>query len=256
MIWAAFASQWIVTTFDPDQAFDIHALQSTFSLHREAWNLERWWAVFTFGFLHVNALHLAVNALVIYFAGREIEPIVGAAQTAGIFVLGNTLGGIGQWLVLPGTHLVGVTAGAGALLATYSTVMPQIDLDGRVSAFLHLKLRAKFVGVIFLLLCLGAWAAQIRPECGFAAGAFGGVVGWIYGRMLGFGSPFWFQRMVRERRRREARLARMPAHQYVAEEIDPILEKIAQQGVGSLTRAERRILERGKTKFEEQSSTR
>ncbi len=41
----------------------------------------------------------------------------------------------------------------------------------------------------------------------------------------------------------------MNPEQFVALEIDPILEKIAQQGVKSLTRAERKVLEQGREKL-------
>jgi hypothetical protein len=43
----------------------------------------------------------------------------------------------------------------------------------------------------------------------------------------------------------------MNADQFVAEEVDPILEKIARQGIESLTREERRLLLSRSTKVAE-----
>jgi hypothetical protein len=77
----------------------------------------------------------------------------------------------------------------------------------------------------------------------------GCMVGWMYARQLGFGNPWWFQRRMMERRQREQRLDRMSPDQYMTEEIDPILDKIARDGMRSLNRAERRILERGREKI-------
>ena len=42
---------------------------------------------------------------------------------------------------------------------------------------------------------------------------------------------------------------RMSAREYITEQIDPILEKISRHGLGSLTDAERRILEKGREKM-------
>jgi hypothetical protein len=82
----------------------------------------------------------------------------------------------------------------------------------------------------------------------------GCLVGWIYARQLGFGNPWWFQRRIAERRQREERLERMAPDQYMTEEIDPILDKISREGIRSLTRGERRILERGRDKISQKDT--
>ena len=87
------------------------------------------------------------------------------------------------------------------------------------------------------------------PDIGHVAHLGGCLVGWIYARQLGFGNPWWIQRRIMERRQREERLERMSPDQYMVEEIDPILDKIARDGIRSLTRGERRILERGREKI-------
>ena len=79
----------------------------------------------------------------------------------------------------------------------------------------------------------------------------GGLVGWVYVKQLGFGRTWRIQRYFFERRQREERLARMPSAQFIQEEIDPILDKICRDGLHSLTRAERKILERGREKIGE-----
>jgi hypothetical protein len=112
-----------------------------------------------------------------------------------------------------------------------------------------LRLCAKYFGLGLALISTICWFMNALPGVGPAAVFTGCVVGWFATRRLGFGRPFWFQRMIFDHRQREARLDRMPADQFVAEEIDPILEKIARSGMASLTRAERRILERGREKM-------
>jgi hypothetical protein len=46
----------------------------------------------------------------------------------------------------------------------------------------------------------------------------------------------------------------MSAEQFIAEEIDPLLEKISQSGIGSLTRAERRLLAQAREKVLKQAA--
>jgi hypothetical protein len=64
------------------------------------------------------------------------------------------------------------------------------------------------------------------------------------------------QRYIFERRQRAARLDRMTAEQFISAEIDPILDKVSRNGMHSLTRAERRILEKGREKIAARTSLR
>jgi hypothetical protein len=41
----------------------------------------------------------------------------------------------------------------------------------------------------------------------------------------------------------------MTAEEFIAQEIDPLLEKISRDGMGSLTRAERKLLAKGREKI-------
>jgi len=41
----------------------------------------------------------------------------------------------------------------------------------------------------------------------------------------------------------------MSAGQFIAEEVDPLLDKISREGIGSLTRSERRILAKAREKI-------
>jgi hypothetical protein len=100
----------------------------------------------------------------------------------------------------------------------------------------------------------GMAAFHLMPDVAHVAHLGGCLVGWIYVRQLGFGNPWWIQRRMVERREREARLARMGPEQYMTEEIDPILDKISREGIRSLTRLERRILERGREKISQKET--
>jgi hypothetical protein len=96
--------------------------------------------------------------------------------------------------------------------------------------------------------------AETTPQIGPLAMLVACVFGWFYARQLGFGNPLFFQRYLFRRRQRAARLERMTPEQFISAEVDPILEKIAQHGLESLTRAERRTLEKGREKIASQAA--
>ncbi|QNQ80185.1 rhomboid family intramembrane serine protease [Lactobacillus sp. PV034] len=56
----------------------------------------QFWRLFTAQFLHIGWLHLASNAVMIYYLGQYLEPIIGSWRFLGIYLLsgvgGNLLG--------------------------------------------------------------------------------------------------------------------------------------------------------------------
>lgn len=248
----AFVSQWLIGVLDVDNSIEPGWLEKWLAVTRESFSTGQWWQFLTFGFLHAHVLHLLATVLLLLLAAREIEPIVGWRQTLSIFALGQLAGGLVHALVMPEVPLLGATAGAAALVAAFATTLPELEVVSHLFFVLPLKLRAKYFGLGLALVSAVCWFTFTAPGAGPAAVFTGCIVGWLATRRLGFGRPFWFQRLMFDRRQREARLDRMPAGQFVAEEIDPILEKIARSGMASLTRAERKLLDRGRAKIDGQ----
>jgi hypothetical protein len=79
----------------------------------------------------------------------------------------------------------------------------------------------------------------------------GSAVGWLYAHQLGFGRPSFVQRVLRRRRIEGERRRQISLDEFIAEEIDPVLEKISRSGYGSLTRRERRALAEAREKMTE-----
>jgi hypothetical protein len=135
-----------------------------------------------------------------------------------------------------------------AVLLAFTTILPEFEVT-LLDVIIPVRLRAKYVGWLVAGGSVLLAAFQWEPGVAHMAHVGGCMVGWMYARQLGFGNPWWFQRRMMERRQREQRLDRMSPDQYMTEEIDPILDKIARDGMRSLNRAERRILERGREKI-------
>ncbi len=246
-----FGAQWLLELMEQDRMVGPNWLAGALALDRATALAGQWWKFLTFGLLHAGIFHLLANMLLLYFAGSESEPILGRKHVLTIFGVGTLIGGFFHCLVLPEYPLVGVSAGVAAVVAAYATTLPELEVVGHLFFVMPLKLRAKFFGLAVAFFGAACWAAKIQPIIGPAGILLGSIFGWIYVRQLGFGNPFWWQRRLYERRQRAQRLARMSADQFVSEEVDPILEKIAREGIESLNREERRILSLGSSKVAE-----
>ncbi len=230
----------------------------------------RFWEFFSYLFIHgspagnpalhepagsplLGVVHLFVNMLTLYFVGREVEDIAGPRHLLGMYFLGGLVGGVGQ-IFSSAIPVAGASAGVCAVLIAFATILPEFEVTLLVFFVIPIRLRAKYVG---WMVAGGAAAMRIfhwMPDIGHMAHLGGCLVGWVYARQLGFGNPWWIQRRMMERRQREERLDRMSPDQYMTEEIDPVLDKIAREGIRSLTRQERRILERGRDKISQKDT--
>jgi membrane associated rhomboid family serine protease len=239
-----------------------HFIQQWMCLSMEGVRQGRFWQFITYLFIHgqpgnpaSGVIHLFINMMTLYFVGREVEAIAGPRHLLGMYFLGGIVGGLGQILAYPaGAGVNGASAGVCAVLIAFTTILPEYEVTLLLFFVIPIRLRAKYVG---WLVAGGAAAMaifQLMPYTAHVAHLGGCLVGWIYARQLGFGNPWWIQRRMVERKQREERLARMDPDQYMVEEIDPILDKISREGIRSLSRHERRILERGREKISQKDT--
>jgi len=223
----------------------------------------QFWQLFSYLFLHgftpaggwswlvSRSTHLLVNLLLLAFAGRELEVILGPRHLLGIYLGGGVTGGLLQLLLSWNTTLplVGASAGVCAVLLAFTTVLPEIEMSVLFFFMLPLHLRAKYFGAGLVILLAALAALPLSTNLALWACVGAAVFGWAYARKLGYGNASRLQIYLAQRRMHAERLERMDPHQFIAEEVDPILEKISRQGMHSLTRAERKILEKGREKI-------
>ncbi|MEI8340973.1 MAG: rhomboid family intramembrane serine protease [Verrucomicrobiota bacterium] len=246
-----FIFQWIIGFYAPDLVSEYLALSG------EGVRRGFEWQFVTYMFLHGGFLHLAFNMFTLYFAGREVEVIAGRKHMLGIYFAGGLLGGVAQILLSnPEMHLVGASAGVFAVLIAFTTIYPEMELTLLLFFVIPVRLKAKYlalglVAVSFLFLGTGAW-----DGVGHIAHLGGCLAGWLYARQLGFGRPLRLPQFFYRKRERLERIQRMTPEEYISKEIDPILDKISRDGIHSLTRAERKILEKGREKIELKTSRR
>ncbi len=231
-------------------AFGVGALRDTLVLDGLGMRAGEYWRLLTFQLLHTNLVHLAANILVLIFVGREIEPIIGRRHFLGLCLAANFFGGIACWLALPDLTVFGASAAAAAVLTAYAVILPEMDafLFGLLGRF-----RAKHIVWALAALALFGTIVQVGGIYGAPGVLAGCAIGWAWARALGFGRPFHFQLRRIEKRNTEVRWLHMSAEEFVNQEMDPILEKISREGIASLTRDERRILELGSKKIAAES---
>jgi membrane associated rhomboid family serine protease len=82
-----------------------------------------WWRLFTSGFLHANPIHLLLNMVVLWFLGQALEPTLGHAKYAAVYVASLFVGSLGVMLLEPGNPAVGASGAVygliGALVVVY-----------------------------------------------------------------------------------------------------------------------------------------
>jgi membrane associated rhomboid family serine protease len=247
----AFAAQFVFELLQSNHFVQFEPLAPFLGLNATKVYAGAWWQFLSFPFLNDSPwpFHLLGNMVLLYFAGREVEPIVGPRHFLSLYIGGILLGSVTHFFVMPGETLVGVSAGVAALLAAYSTILPELEVGANLFFILPLRLRAKYVALCIALISIVLWVTFTGTIIGPASVATGSFFGWLYVKQLGYGNPLALQRYIFNRRQRAQRLERMNAEQFISTEIDPILEKIGREGMQSLTRAERKILEKGREKI-------
>ncbi len=236
--------------------FGLHDVWNFMALDAASARDGEYWRLITSQLFHANFLHFAVTVFAVLIAGREIEPIIGRRPFVALFLSTGLLAGVVNCVAFPTVATSGFSGAAAAIFAAYATILP--ELEQRFAALLPapLRIRVKHVAAALLIGCVALIATRSLLEIGPAGILLGSGAGWWFARHLGFGNAFWFQRRRMEARQRALRRQRMSPEEFVTNEIDPILEKISRDGVGSLTRAERKILEEGRGKLAQRTSGR
>ena len=247
----------------------------------------RIWTLISHQFVHVNLMHLLVNLLMIWFTGRRVQAALGPKAFLSIYLLGGVTGALlhtlSRQIVAEDFYLCGASGSAFALLVAFAMLAPY----ERIFALLFFVIPISFTAKN-LALCLAGFELATGvldlvftsfhtrvPLLGFLvheiahfAHLGGALLGYLYMRKAGYGGllktldQLKSQRYQREKdtprptRRKGRRDTKKttsrhgPAADFVSSEIDPILDKINEQGFQSLTAEERSILEQGQDKLE------
>jgi membrane associated rhomboid family serine protease len=240
---ALFVAQLVIETYQPGFIHDYLGLSDRGVRDAYAWQFV------TAMFLHNGPWHLLGNMLVLYLLGRDLESILGQRHFLYLYLGGAVAGELGHLFLMPSDCvLLAASGGVAAVVVAYGTILPELELTS-VRLFVvpvHLKAKHLAYGVVtvaLILICINR--TGVVSHSAYLGGCF---AGWLYAHLLGFGRPSFLQRFLRQHQAEAERYEQMSLEQLIAEEIDPLLEKISRDGFVSLTRRERRSLFKAREK--------
>jgi hypothetical protein len=153
---------------------------------------------------------------------------------------------------------MGASAAVLACVIAFATLFPEREITLLVFFVLPVTLKAKYLALIAVALDLAPLLSHEVTQVAHLAHLGGALLGYLYIKALGYGpTPRWLRwwqsatQALRARRRQPP--GRPLSHEeFIRQEIDPILDKISREGLQSLTRRERKILESAKDLLQKQ----
>lgn len=211
------------------------------------------WRFLSFQFLHADLAHLFGNMLGIFFFGPLIESFLGSRRFLRFYLLCGFAGSLGYLLLwstgLIVSHvsvpLVGASAGVFGILIAAALVAPNVN----VLLFFVLPIRLRML----VWIIVGVAAYIVLAEGHVPGSNAGGQSAHLGGAGIGFlliKNPSILNRLDLTRWRSSSNKGRgrwyrrQEAIQQDNTEVDRILSKVKEHGLHSLTRREKRTLQR------------
>lgn len=204
------------------------------------------WQLATYGLLHdvQSLLHLLGNLLILYFFGTSLEEELGQRRFvwtyAGAQLAGALLYMVAAWAGMPSGAVLGASGACYGVMIAVATLFPDRTV---YLLFFPIKMRWFAVGILVLTL----YAALVQMK-----GANDGTAHLVHLGGIAYGFLAVRTGLVRkdpveilERRRAVAKVERATSD---AQHVDQLLEKIARQGIGSLSKSEREFLKRASSR--------
>lgn len=148
------------------------------------------WQLVSHQFLHGNALHVAVNMMGLWYAGRLLEGRFGRCRFLALYLTCGIVGGLFQVLISPGTLLIGASGAVFGVVCALSALYPEMRITALLFFVIPINLQAKWLGrgviAFSLLMTLTGWGGPI----GHAAHLGGALAGYAWGHLIASGRIF------------------------------------------------------------------
>jgi len=217
------------------------------------------WRLVGFQFLHANMYHLLFNMIGLYFFGPLVERYLGGKRYLAFYLLCGIFGALfylilnlggymatevlgvssvpGLLVNATGTPLIGASAGVFGVLMAGAFLAPK----ARVLLFFVIPMRLSTLAYGLVGISIASILINTRNAGGEAAHLGGAAAGWWFIRHPGsLHGLFDFAGRVDPTSKHFAVRGRTKPR---VDSVDRILDKISREGLQSLTRKEKRILE-------------
>ena len=208
----------------------------------------RVWQLVTYMFLHGGVGHLVGNMLGLFFFAGDVERELGRKRFLSFYFACGVAGALLSSVLDFGALLIGASAGVLGILVAFAIFYPDAVVYLWLLILIPMRVKYLAIGyaVMTVLLAMGGESQGVAHW-----GHVGGMVYafaylWVLPR-LGWRLPVprlgFIARWV-EQRRAGTQLRRAREQARVQEELDRILGKVHQEGLGSLSDSERSFLQK------------
>ncbi len=204
------------------------------------------WQLFTYGLIHspVDLLHLLGNGLLLYFFGTMLEEHLGSRRFVLTYLGAQIAGGVAflvtAWLGMRTPPVVGASGACYGIMIAAATLFPR-----RLVYLLFIPILLKWLALFIVVVTVFAALVQMKQGAS-------GTAHLVHLGGIAYGWAAVVSGLVRkdpveilERRRAVQEVERAAAD---AARLDQLLEKIAREGIGSLSRGEREFLKRASSR--------
>lgn len=198
------------------------------------------WRLVSYQFLHdpEGFSHIFVNMLILYFFGPMLERLWGSRRFLVFYLVCGAMGGLLYTVLVlvrflaPPLPLIGASGAILGMIAAAAIMFPK----ARVYVMGIFPIQLWVLAVILALISI---MTLFRHDN--AGGEVAHLAGMAAGAAYVLSGPWWQRLKARSRTGRwESKIAQQRALEL---QLDSILEKIHQHGVGSLTQREKKILQ-------------
>ncbi|MFH1069760.1 MAG: rhomboid family intramembrane serine protease [Candidatus Glassbacteria bacterium] len=208
------------------------------------------WQFVTYMFVHGGLWHVLFNMFALWMFGSELESSWGSREFAVYFLVTGGCAGLLYFIFASGLPLplvsgspfqvlIGSSGAIFGLLAAYGICFP----DRQILFMLLFPIKARYF--VLLLAAIEFYLAWQPSSVSNFTHLSGMLIGWIYLKK-DWNFSNLPERLADRRRRKRIRLVedRDEETRLEKNEVDRILDKILKEGLQSLTRRERKILDR------------
>jgi rhomboid family protein len=210
------------------------------------------WQLATYAFVHPPSILIwfAIEMYMLFAFGREVERFIGRRAYVGLYVLLLLLPSVflTAWGLTQRVGLVGSATMHFGIFVAFATIYPNAELLFRITA----KWAALILAGVYSLQLLAYHVWSEMAVLWLSLGA-----AFLFVRMRGVGPElvWWDNLKARLQPKPKFHVVPKPNVRRVVEpddvyaSVDPILDKIAKSGIGSLTTSERRALDRARNRL-------
>ena len=127
------------------------------------------WQLVTTIFVHGGFLHILFNMFSLFVLGRQLEPMIGRARFAALFLLSGIGGSVAVLLLAPGTFVVGASGAIFGLFAAYFVIARHLGANA-----------TQLIVIIGINLAIGFFLPNIAWQAHLGGLIVGALVGLVF----------------------------------------------------------------------------